>query len=145
MLGNWVAFDCYNLGLHNQGQISGINPREGSIEPTTFNICFKQDGKDAVFLGCSRRNVKPIPLSVDILKRNGFKLIDGDEYRYFEADGDSYYFGYSSIHYYLKSGIVHLAREYKGGSQWCITKVIKYVHELQQAIKFCGIEKEINL
>ena len=85
-------------------------------------------------------HIKPIPLTNEILEKNGFGYIEKDEY----------------------SGIVHY---YPGEKQFCANmdfhigtnqkgvywlnylgntiRGIRYVHELQHAFHLCGIEKDI--
>ena len=118
MIGDWVnAFDVPK-------QIEGIR---------TF-----KNGDEIVYYDWDNGNfitsVTPIPLTKEILEKNGFK-----KHRYYgyfiEQSNSGYYIyfdnNYLSIH---QSGydIIEFA--------WC-----EYVHELQHALKLCGIEKEIVL
>ena len=71
--------------------------------------------------------LKPIPLTAEILEKNDF-----------EFDGDTY-----------KLGDYRLVIEYSGGILFgwvfCHRKQLKYVHELQHALRLCGIKKKIEL
>jgi hypothetical protein len=71
--------------------------------------------------------IAPIPLTAKILEKNGFKF-----------DGEIY-----------KLGDYQLVIEYRGGLffGWalCCRKQLNYIHELQHAMKLCGIEKDIEL
>lgn len=77
-------------------------------------------------------NFEPIPLTPEILEKNGFeKLLDDD-----------------GIHYrfVLIEGHTKFALKYaRSVFQWLNPIDFKYVHELQHALKLCGIEKEIEL
>lgn len=95
--------------------------------------------------------IEPIPLTAEILERNGFgKVLDeyGMEcYRYFNNAGDGY----------IKISL------YDGGACDWIVEIVNYdkfndneidyknscvflkVHELQHALKLCGIDKTIEL
>jgi hypothetical protein len=79
------------------------------------------------------RIVEPIPLTPEILEKNGLDndplgcFFDEDKYREFEISsiyGDIYW----SINY-NEYGILQL----------------EYVHQLQHALRLCGINKEIEL
>ena len=94
--------------------------------------------------------IKPIPITPEILEKNGFEKVldeDGTEcYRYYNSAADGY----------IKISL------YNGGDgDWSI-EIINYekfddneivynnnftflkVHQLQQAFRLCGIEKEIE-
>ena len=79
--------------------------------------------------------VDPIPLTEDILVKNGWDFRDR-QYA-IECKED-------------KLGIVELSRD-KDGYYWSINwdeyQIIRihYVHELQHILRMCGIEKEIEL
>ena len=95
--------------------------------------------------------IKPIPITPEILEKNGFEKVldeDGTEcYRYYNSAADGY----------IKISL------YNGGDgDWSI-EIINYekfddneivynnnfiflkVHQLQHALRLCGIEKEIEL
>ena len=76
-------------------------------------------------------DLQPIPLTAEILEKNGFtkELYDGVHYRYgIVIDG----IGFSVC--YVRSVF-----------QWLGPLDFHYVHELQHALRLCGVEKEINL
>ena len=82
---------------------------------------------------------QPIPLTTEILEKNGF---DGDRevmQYYFEEDGQRYHFSLRQM--YDKDGIPH------GYSFFAfnVLTILDYVHELQHALRLCGIEKTIKL
>ena len=88
--------------------------------------------------------IHPISLTGEILKSNGFDLVD-DIYRA-KALVDIYDLWECNtlsltiyIHYYKKR------KDYSLYSNNCIIEHIKYVHELQNAMRVCGVEKEIEL
>ena len=75
-------------------------------------------------------DIIPIPLTPEILKKNGFK--------------DSEFFGellYKD--WQIMSDCEHLAARCKDGRNFDI--LCKFVHELQHALRLAGIEKEIEL
>lgn len=91
--------------------------------------------------------VKPIPLTVEILERNGF-YPDSETssirhsgctvYTMYEDNGDSV------VSIDFKDGRFGLTEVY-GCNGVMTRKYIKYVHELQHALRLCGFKKEIEL
>ena len=134
MLGDWVEFvSSKNKHHYGIGQIAGINPLEGSVEPTTFNVCKKyEDGKTCLFIGVSRFCVKTVSITPEILEKNGFVHYEEDEDSFRDKDC-----------VFIKQNL--------GGYGVCLDKnrtvsgLFNYVHELQHALKLCGIEKTIEL
>ena len=76
--------------------------------------------------------IEPIPLTAEILKKNGFEY---------------YHKNFASLRYdhQFKLKMEKWPDENGLGGLWSITDLIKirYVHELQQAMRMCSIEKEI--
>lgn len=79
-------------------------------------------------------DLQPIPLTKEILDKNGFK-----EHRYY-----GYFIGQSNSGYYIYFDNNYLSIHQSGYDiiefAWC-----EYVHELQHALKLCEIKKEIVL
>lgn len=80
-------------------------------------------------------NIKSIPLTIEIIERNGFKYEYGigwilDKY------GFTMEYGHRPFEEYVDYLFV-----------WCADSIVPlyYVHEQQHALKLCGIEKEIEL
>ena len=88
--------------------------------------------------------ISTISLTGEILKSNGFELIDDvyrakalvDIYDLWECETISQTI---YTHYYKKR------KDYSLYSNNCIIEHIKYVHELQNAMRVCGVENEIEL
>ena len=86
---------------------------------------------------------EPIPLTPEILEKNGFKWLLRDS---------------KYITYCIKESTIHVTK-YKVTGEWLIcagasgsatkrfveVSCVNYVHELQHALKLCGIKKEIEL
>lgn len=84
--------------------------------------------KDGSIYPTHHDNIKPIPLTKEILMNNGFSSnYAEDDLSYAESCGDII-----GIHIYGKNGLMD-------------EMYFKYVHQLQQALRLCGIEKEIVL
>ena len=87
----------------------------------------------------SGRNLEPIPLTSEILKKNGFKYRDGYGYSFVnrkELSGDGFEEEKVYINTALNTLIIYTAAS-------SIHLPVKYIHELQHALRICGIEKEI--
>lgn len=73
------------------------------------------------------KHIEPIPLTEEILEKNGFAI----RYNRYEDEHKT------------------VIRKYREG--WLIDRhysfhcAVKYIHELQHALKLCGIEKDITL
>jgi hypothetical protein len=84
--------------------------------------------KDGSIYPTHHDNIKPIPLTKEILMNNGFSSnYAEDDLSYAESCGDII-----GIHIYGKNGLMD-------------EMYFKYVHQLQQALRLCGIEKTIEL
>ena len=90
-------------------------------------------------------DINPIPLTPEILEKNGFKNRNGYQWIYKD--------NYSKIRIDIAPKVV-IDGEELGEPPICLTlegvlfninMSIKYVHELQHALKICEIEKEIVL
>lgn len=92
-------------------------------------------------------NIRPIPLTPEILEKNGFEIYEQDF-----TSNIVYKFGsFDYIEYveYPKYFNIGNKITYKHFTR-VITHIhplmrIRYVHELQHALRLCGIEKEITL
>lgn len=129
MIGDWVQYQ-YTGGVF---QIVEISKTEG-IKQFEDQPFFKLNG------------IIPIPLTAEILEKNGFN--DSS----FEANKKYKYIIHTNeyqLGYYPKTNSFNI---YKRGIDPFYTKdvlccgfqnIVKYVHELQHALKLCGIDKEI--
>lgn len=139
MIGDWIRFfSKYDCGI---GKVAGIEPIEGSADPTTFSII--KDKK--MLIGVSRNCVEPITITEEILEKNGFVKQSHDYFRYFKPHDENYYFGFESISYFFDKKIAKVTKEHsQSGLQEKVEFVCTHVHELQHAIRLCGIGKEIE-
>ena len=79
---------------------------------------------------------EPIPITTEILKKNGFKREGGASY-WHEGDRSACILHWSKDKEQLVVG--SLCDDYM------VKMNVRYVHELQHALRLCGIEKEIIL
>lgn len=78
-------------------------------------------------------NFQPIPLTPEILEKNGFGCDRNDGYAILRLEDNSellYYFHEYKLTRFYKSEIIFRCQ--------CV-----YAHQLQHALKLCGIDKEI--
>lgn len=87
-------------------------------------------------------NIAPIPITAEILERNGFEYKEADEtcateaFHQWHLDGSRFAIDDDSWWRSVKDGELHVKF---GGFP------LKYLHELQHALRLCGINKEIKL
>lgn len=118
MIGDWVQVSLAN----KIGQIYRIDMANGIGNEYAALI----DGD----FDCA--DLKPIPLTTEILEKNGFKK---------EIDEDKIHNRYTLTENSTAFSIKYALSVF----QWFYPIDIKYVHELQHIMKLCGINKEIVL
>lgn len=93
-------------------------------------------------------DVEPIPLTPEILAKNGFvygyKQVDYEQVDYRQRYITYYHIG---LDFYLDLYGGEILLKIRQDCDFTFFGIIscKYVHELQHALKLCGIEKEIVL
>ena len=79
---------------------------------------------------------EPVPLTAEILEKNGFEYHSGERGMY----------GVTTANYYAIEGSPHIFCDGDPFAVWFEDEVpIRYVHELQLVLRLCGIEKDIEL
>lgn len=142
MVGDWVQGfvpDSYSkiYGIFNEGRIAII------AEP------------NKTYIELSPEDVHPIPLTPEILEKNGLHETESNEYfpsRWVFIQDGSRDGVMIEITFYQKpvNGVNVLIKINTQSSKDCgINKLhscdIETIHELQHALRLCGIEKEIAL
>lgn len=115
MIGDWVSYK----GIVNR------------IAPADFGIYEEHS--------VWRENLEPIPLTAEILERNGWKKWRV-YFRLLVGDGDMF------LEYYpheQRLEEIYIGKERKFEIVFR-AKAIKYVHELQHALRLCGVDREIT-
>lgn len=128
MVGDWVI--CHH---------PTCEPKQIQVTVGLLNVLERQDLGFQTEESPLYRIVEPIPLTAEILEKNGFK-----NYR-LSYGNDGYYYhivledvkGGMWIDVMSSRNVLHGRKEYCG--------LINYVHELQHAIRLCGIDKSIEL
>lgn len=121
MIGDWVWYNNQPHQIRQLG-IFGEN-RDGDDYPA---VCVGKPNSIGLIL--ERNEIEPIPLTPEILEKNGFsENYREEDLSYAQSCGDVI-----GIHIYGTNGLME-------------EMYFKYVHELQHALRLCGIEKEIKL
>lgn len=140
MIGDWVLCEKEPYQIRQLG-IYGVD-RDGEDYPA---VCV---GKPkGVGLIVERNEIEPIPLTPEILKKNGFER--DPFWHHCDKDYNNYsisvQLGYANRIEYIK--IAEKGKDDVIPSER--TKLylthIKYIHQLQHALRLCGIEKTIEL
>ena len=126
MLGDWVQGflpDTYSqiVGIQNEFGVSVITP----------NKCYMELSVD---------DIQPIPLTPEILKKNGFQTSDAKDGGFVLAED------YYDLFIYEWSDSIWVFRYECTEMDAPVEQfTLGYVHDLQHAFRLCGIEKEIVL
>lgn len=99
--------------------------RVDAIGDTQVYLTALKDGEDW-YVGY--HHIDPIPLTPEILEKNGTRRDDNERVTTFFDDGEH---------------ITHAVK--KGDKIQILGRSIHYVHELQHALNFCGVKKEVVL
>ena len=117
MIGDWVLLKGVPTKIHDIDKIDGIN-REW--------IAGCEDG------GCTcYEDIQPIPLTPEILEKNGFE----------DTICDAFWISTSCNLLWKDGKLQNFCRE--EDDEVCIP--CEYVHELQNALRLCKVDKEIVL
>ncbi len=117
MIGDWVKFPIGNERIIDLPYIPGMG------------IC-ASFAASATLFPVEVEKLQPISLTPEILKKNGFK--DGEFF------GELMY-----EEWQILCDCAHLAMRSSAG--WLVDIPSKFVHDLQHALRLCGIEKEVVL
>ena len=124
MIGDWVVYN---------GDVEYIDPIRIEGMDIATDMLITSDREDVGFNG-----VEPIPLTTEILEKNGFVKDEKNDNMYYWNwrvidDCISYDKETSKVRiFYVLCGLVFV-------------KIVQYVHELQHALRLCEIKKEIVL
>lgn len=137
MIGDWVNlnFDVdYKIGnpIYGYVQVNSIN-KDGTID---VNCIF--DISESMQDGWDLKLIKPIPLTPEILEKNCFYSVNECIFEIPISEEDLI----RLIH--VGKGWTVDAKIYAKGVN-IVYGYFKYVHELQHALKLCGIKKDIIL
>ena len=138
MIGDWVIF--HDSGYASDGT-TWEEDRVCQIDRIDMDVRVKwydEDGCLEDWHHVSTFCLSPIPLTPEILEKNGFKKDEKLEEMYYWNWG----IGNNCVSYDKETGIVRIFHVF---GYLVFVLPLSYVHELQHALKLCGIEKEIEL
>lgn len=125
MIGDWVSYDG------NPVRVNCVASNSVGLDGVESDIICKED------------MIEPVPITPEILEKNGFKkqAFEGWEFDGYRENSGLVYLvlwrnDYSTPHLMIDS----FAKEYGTYSSFNISSL----HQLQHALKFCGIDKEIE-
>ena len=132
----------HNVSFPDNGVIQdeGYTTIRTPIKITTVseNCVSYYSNKLELYITLSSEEIEPIPLTPEILKKNGI-LYEKQSYYYVIKDDKDL-----ECTYYIQQIQEDWAIGVDTGAYECsVFARIKYVHELQHALKLCGIDKEI--
>ena len=130
MIGDWVMHDNRPKQVmtiwSNEVSLNDTSKTYGSIYADKFPI----------------EDISPIPLTPEILEKNGF-ILEQNDYVYYAIEGNKYQ-NYICVNF-RHNGEPRVVEFSFVNKVQCAFNNIVNVHELQHALRLCGIEKEIVL
>lgn len=127
MIGDWV-YVAHRGSASHFGKVSALLP-SGAVETEI---------EGAVGLSSS---VDPIPLTPEILEKNEFEGVGSEVY---ECDVLPFYIWWERDRHRLGIDIEDSTYDKENFGQM-LRVPVSFVHELQHALRLCGIEKEITI
>lgn len=142
MIGDWVMVN--DIEHTHPLQVAEIFKKCGAYY-TTLYWDGMPDNVNPETLAADVDKVFPIPLTPEILEKNGFVENRGVTSWKFETDREDLIDIYGVRDYHLSINIEDTHGSGKG-YRWMLNNLtIFYVHQLQHALRLCGIEKTIEL
>lgn len=83
------------------------------------------------FLTSHIENIEPIPITIEILTKNGFTKVNSQRYDYGCPDTDCY------VKVNPKKNMIHV----NGRNANCNLYYHSFIHELQHALRLCGLNE----
>lgn len=121
MVGDWVLWKDKPVQI---ARVSGVVYSFGHIDVTLAHC------GSGVLETHDIKSISPIPLTTEILEKNEIDTVFKTRYKGFYLE------------YHAEVGMIMLY-VYNNGSFQPTGVGFKYVHELQHALRLCGIDKEI--
>lgn len=117
-------------------------------QPTPSNVVIQTVAQDGIWFegdefegAASFDHIFPIPLTPEILEKNGFEDVGSEVY---ECDVLPFYIWWERDRHRLGIDIEDSTYDKENFAQM-LRVPVSYVHDLQHALRLCGIEKEIVL
>lgn len=129
MIGDYITVTPSGMLI----QVAAVHKKKVAYHTCTNKLSWVREGL-----------LRPIPLTPEILKKNGFTQCEPQGYDLYIKDKEGaglyrIFWQGESYNYYLEiAAYAYPSGEFNNTN-------IKYVHQLQHALRLCGIEKEIEL
>lgn len=138
MVGDWVI--CTYPSINKPVKVMEIK----TVSDEELKAVINNDGIRLVF---RRTYIDPIPLTPEILEKNGFEKLDFSHFqigdRRLVLDADGRWDGPLSWHWVVTEMDTNAKGQPVVLDYYVAT--INYVHQLQHALRLCGITKEIQI
>lgn len=136
MVGDWVKIKTYGVSDKYERTEAYIYVKVAEIGSGLITVEYNNDIKEPYRI-CENTEIKPILLTPEILEKNGF------EYKEKEVG----LYGVTTAPHYVRDDVpFEVFCDGEPFAIWFKDPVdIKYIHQLQQALRLCGISKEIGL
>lgn len=132
MIGDWVLIDESDKYAGCKGTITSL--RFHQIEDGFYSMIFIKGDAGYLEVEVFNEDLRPIPLTEDILKKNGFEK-DSETGKCLLSDQDDIFeICWLGAILFVQSGY---------GRMELVN--CQYIHQLQHAVRLCGIDKEIVL
>jgi hypothetical protein len=133
MIGDWVQLKTYGVSDKFERTEAYMYVKVAEIH-SGFIITEGNNNIKEPYCICENTKIEPIPLTPEILEKNGFKEYDGF-YRLDIVEGVFVNADFKSKEPFVS---VH-------NTCYRATPICRYLHQLQHVLRLCGIEKEIEL
>ena len=140
MIEDWVDVDEPNKYAGAIGRIMSLQFHNNE-NAAYFQMSIQGKFGHCTIEVCSD-DLRPIPLTAEILEKNGFRIIFDDELHI------SYFQDIKSFHIEVKIdkiGIYQKLSIFNGLGDGVTITECQFVHQLQHALRLCGIDKTIEL
>lgn len=133
---NLMVEDWVEVIKNSKKRFAQVQMIDGYGDNATSNECLC----DAIYYSIDELN--PIPLTAEILERNGFKDIGDNIY---QLEEKQFWFWVDFMNHQYGCEFDTSTYEYESSEHRLKLYGLPSVHELQHALKLCGIEKNIQL
>lgn len=139
MIGDWIKIKTYGVSDKFERTEAYIYAKVVEIGSGLITVEHNNDIKEPYRI-CENTEIEPIPLTPEILEKNGFRII-------FEGELHTTYFqDIEFFHVEIKIDCINYIKlSMLNGLGYNITIECKFVHQLQQALRLCDTSKEIEL
>lgn len=132
MIGDWVKIKTYGVSDKFERTEAYMYVKVAEIGCGLITVEYNNDIKEPYRI-CENTEIEPIPLTSEILEKNGFEKWD-DGWCIYDQESTG-----------IEVAWVGTILKIEGQCGNLELPDVMYVHQLQHALRLCGIEKEIEL